>query len=62
MDVLGTYLKITMKLNFQPFRKKIQYGLIQNQLDIFIFIKIQLNYRDIKKFKPYLLVIGLKQQ
>jgi hypothetical protein len=62
MDVLGSDLKITMKLNFQPFRTKIQYRLIQNQLDIFIFIKIQLNFRDIKKIIPYCLVTSLKQQ
>jgi hypothetical protein len=31
--------KITMKLNFQPFRIKIHYGLIQNQLDIFGLVK-----------------------
>jgi hypothetical protein len=28
-----------MKLNFQPFRTKIHYGLIQNQLDIFELLK-----------------------
>jgi hypothetical protein len=62
MDVLGSYFKITMKLNFQPFRTKIQYGLLQNQLDIFIFVKIRLIYRDIKKIKPHFLVTSLKQQ
>jgi hypothetical protein len=62
MDVLGSYLKITMKLNFQAVKTKIQYGLIQNQLDIFGFVKIQLNYTNIKKIKPYFLVTSLKQQ
>jgi hypothetical protein len=52
MDVLGSSSKITMKLNSQPFRIKIHYGLIQNQLDIFglvkKLVKIQLIYANIQ--------------
>jgi hypothetical protein len=50
VDVLGSSSKITMKLNFQPFRTKIHYELIQNQLDIFELVKklvkIQLIYAN----------------
>jgi hypothetical protein len=42
VDVLESSSKITMKLNFQPFRTKIKYGFFKNQLDIFELVKIQL--------------------
>jgi hypothetical protein len=55
VDVLGSSSKITMKLNFQPFRTKIHYGFIQSQLDIFglvkKLVKIQLIYENIKNLK-----------
>jgi hypothetical protein len=63
VDVLESSSKITMKLNFQPFRTKIHYGLIQNQLDILglvkKLIKIQLIYENIKKIKNYFFAICL---
>jgi hypothetical protein len=66
MDVLGSSSKITMKLNSQPFRIKIHYGLIQNQLDIFglvkKLVKIQLIYANIKFFLNYIFATCLKQQ
>jgi hypothetical protein len=44
-----------MKLNFQPFRTKIHYALIQNQLDIYELVKklvkIQLIYANIMILK-----------
>ena len=52
VDVLGSSSKITMKLNFQPFKTNIHYELIQNQLEIFELlkelVKIQLIYANIK--------------
>jgi hypothetical protein len=66
VDVLGSSSKITMKLDFQPFRTKIHYGLIQNQLDIFgllkKLVKIQLIYANIKTQKNYFFATCLKQQ
>jgi hypothetical protein len=65
VDVLGSSSKITMKLNFQPFRTKIHYGLIQNQLNIFELVKklvkIQLVYANIKILKNYFFATCLKQ-
>jgi histone deacetylase complex regulatory component SIN3 len=66
VDVLGSSSKITMKLNFQPFRTKIHYELIQNQLDIFELVKklvkSQLIYANFKKIKNYFSATCLKQQ
>jgi hypothetical protein len=66
VDVLKSSSKITMKLDFQPFKTKIHYGLIQNQLDILglvkKLVKIQLIYANIKKIKNYFIATCLKQQ
>jgi hypothetical protein len=66
VDVLESSSKITMKLNFQPFRTKIHYGLIQNQLDILGLVKKLLKlwffYANIKKLKKIFFATCLKQQ
>jgi hypothetical protein len=55
-----------MKLNFQPFRIEIHYGLVQNQLDIFGLVKklvsIKLVYANITVLKNYFFATSLKQQ